>query len=166
MASENVLRPSHYIKNAITLEPIELSGLMNSTLGQAVNYVIRRNDKTKPLEDLEKGVFYMKWWRDKVFIPSPYGALVREVEPQDRLVSHERFFIVVESFKMYSKDDLTSRYLSALFPRGYVTFESLEEGIKVVSDEVARLKSERNKETIRRVCPDESLHELTRLVKA
>ncbi len=166
MASENVLRPNHYIKNAITLEPIELSGLMNSALGQAVNYVIRRKDKVNTLEDLEKGVFYMKWWRDNVFIPSPYGALAREVEPQDRLVSHERFYIVVECFKMYSKDDLTVRYLKSLFPRGYVTFESLEEGIKAVSDEVARLKSEQNKETLRRVCPDESLHELTRLVKA
>lgn len=62
--SDNINSPEHYVKNAITVEPLELTGGINSCLGQALQYVIRRNDKhpDKLAEELGKAQFMFQWF--------------------------------------------------------------------------------------------------------
>ena len=64
---DNVNSPKHYLKHALTIEPIELTGAMNAALGQALNYVLRHKDKGTPKEDLLKAIFYLNWFRNRYF---------------------------------------------------------------------------------------------------
>lgn len=57
--TDNVNHPAHYLANAITLEPIELTARLNSCLGQACQYVCRAGLKGDEVEDLQKAVFYL-----------------------------------------------------------------------------------------------------------
>ena len=44
-----VNHPNHYIKNAIVLEPIELTGRLNSCIGQALQLsLIHISEPTRP----------------------------------------------------------------------------------------------------------------------
>ena len=55
-----VNHPSHYIKAAVMVQPIELTARLNACLGQAVNYIVRAPYKNNEVEDLEKAIFYLK----------------------------------------------------------------------------------------------------------
>ena len=57
--NDPVNHPSHYLKAAIVLEPIELTSRLDSCLGQALQYVFRAPYKGNELEDLEKARFYL-----------------------------------------------------------------------------------------------------------
>lgn len=58
--SDNVNHPSHYLKAAVTIEPIELTSRMTSCIGQALQYIFRAPYKGDQIEDLKKAVFYLK----------------------------------------------------------------------------------------------------------
>ena len=60
--NDNVNHPSHYLKAAVTVEPIELTARLDSCLGQALQYVMRAPFKGNIVEDLEKAVFYLRKW--------------------------------------------------------------------------------------------------------
>ena len=59
IANDPVNSPSHYMKAAITIEPIELTARLDSCLGQALQYVFRAPYKGNEREDLEKARFYL-----------------------------------------------------------------------------------------------------------
>ena len=60
--TDNVNHPIHYLKAAVTIEPIELTARLDSCLGQALQYVMRAPFKGNTVEDLEKAVFYLRKW--------------------------------------------------------------------------------------------------------
>ena len=59
IANDPVHSPSHYLKAAITIEPIELTARLDSCLGQALQYVFRAPYKGREREDIEKARFYV-----------------------------------------------------------------------------------------------------------
>lgn len=59
--NDPVKHPSHYVDMACVIEPIELTGTMNSALGQILQYVIRYKLKGDPVENLEKAKFWCNW---------------------------------------------------------------------------------------------------------
>lgn len=64
--NDPVNHPSHYLKAAITIEPIELTSRLDSCLGQALQYVLRAPFKGNEKEDLQKAIFYLKREQDLV----------------------------------------------------------------------------------------------------
>jgi hypothetical protein len=54
----NINHPKHY--NSKKVECIEISEQMNFCLGNAFKYLYRYEDKGKPIEDLEKAIWYLK----------------------------------------------------------------------------------------------------------
>ncbi len=62
-----VNHPSHYIKAAVMVQPIELTARLNACLGQAVNYIVRAPYKNNEVEDLEKAIFYLKKFNAVMF---------------------------------------------------------------------------------------------------
>ena len=57
--NDPVNHPSHYLKAAITIEPIELTARLDSCLGQALQYLFRAPYKGHMREDMEKALFYL-----------------------------------------------------------------------------------------------------------
>ena len=57
--NDPVNHPSHYLKAAITIEPIELTARLDSCLGQALQYLFRAPYKGRMREDIEKALFYL-----------------------------------------------------------------------------------------------------------
>lgn len=60
MQEDVVNHPSHYVKNAIRLEPIDILENFDFCTGNALKYILRYKDKNKPVEDLEKAMFYAR----------------------------------------------------------------------------------------------------------
>ena len=58
--NDPVNHPSHYLKAAITIEPIELTARLDSCLGQALQYLFRAPYKGRMREDMEKAIFYLR----------------------------------------------------------------------------------------------------------
>lgn len=58
---EMVEHPSHY--NAGEYEPIDVINdwKLNFNLGNTIKYIARHEHKGKPLEDLKKAMFYLKY---------------------------------------------------------------------------------------------------------
>ena len=54
-----VNHPSHYKKGGIEVIDIIEAYNLNFRLGNVVKYILRHNDKGKPIEDLEKSLFYL-----------------------------------------------------------------------------------------------------------
>ena len=59
MPQDNI-NPDHYKKNG-PFECIELSSKYSFCYGNAIKYVWRHNDKGKPVEDLEKALWYLDY---------------------------------------------------------------------------------------------------------
>ena len=62
--NDPVNHPSHYLKAAITIEPIELTARLDSCLGQALQYLFRAPYKGRMIEDMEKARFYLRKERE------------------------------------------------------------------------------------------------------
>lgn len=73
MQEDVVNHPSHYVKNAIRLEPIDILENFDFCTGNALKYIIRYKDKGKPLEDLEKALFYAKRAYKKKLLKKRYS---------------------------------------------------------------------------------------------
>jgi hypothetical protein len=56
--SDPVNLPSHYTK--LPVECIDVAEHFNFTLGNALKYIWRADHKGKPIEDLEKAVWYLR----------------------------------------------------------------------------------------------------------
>lgn len=59
--SDMVNHPPHYNSHPSGIEQIEITGHMNFCLGNAVKYIWRCDEKGKPIEDLQKAIFYLNW---------------------------------------------------------------------------------------------------------
>ena len=55
-----IAHPPHYTKHPSGIECIEVAEHMNFNLGNVVKYLWRADLKDKPLEDLEKALWYLK----------------------------------------------------------------------------------------------------------
>ena len=98
--NDPVNHPNHYLKAAITLEPIELTARMDACLGQAVNYVLRAPHKGNFREDIEKAIFYLhKSVRVNSFQNEPPLAIA-----------------LGKCFAHFTHDWLAVRFLRTLFP--------------------------------------------------
>jgi hypothetical protein len=58
--TDNVNHPAHYTSHPSGIEVLELTRLMPFGPGNALKYVLRRDMKGRPLEDLEKAEFYIR----------------------------------------------------------------------------------------------------------
>lgn len=67
MFDHPVEHPSHYTSMSCVIEPIQLTGTMNGALAQILQYVLRHEHKGTPKQDLEKALFWAKWFRSRYF---------------------------------------------------------------------------------------------------
>lgn len=56
-----VNRPKHYASHPSGVECIELTRLMPFALGNAVKYIVRHKEKSSPVQDLEKALWYVTY---------------------------------------------------------------------------------------------------------
>lgn len=61
MATNNtaVNHPKHYNAHPSGIGGITITRHENFNIGKAIKYIWRRKDKGKPVEDLEKAIFYL-----------------------------------------------------------------------------------------------------------
>ena len=149
--SDNVSSPEHYIKNSITLQPIELSGRLTSTMGQIFQYVIRRKDKNTEIENLEKAVYWLKWyWNNTGEISGKDVLWVSDPEVDQELLNG-----LIRVFGLFSKDLITKLFVITLFCKGaYITEESVMATCEILEDEIIRLRAKA------KVCAESHLDEI------
>ena len=128
---DNVNHPSHYLANSLVIEPIELTGRLDSCLGQACQYVIRAKDKGSYEEDLAKAVFFLK--KELSLKGSNAYVFDADVETGD----------VIRVYKRFYKDGVFKSFLNALFPSENlyaeaVTKDSLFNAIQLLEGELCR----------------------------
>ncbi len=58
--NDNVNHPEHYNKHPSGVECIDIVEYLSYNLGCAVKYIWRKDDKGKPIEDLEKAIWSIK----------------------------------------------------------------------------------------------------------
>ena len=132
--SNPVNHPSHYLKAAIVIEPIELTSRLDSCLGQALQYVLRAPFKENEKEDLQKAVFYLNRERDLLINHEVSGVI-----PLTKTVG-----IHLAMFYFYSTG-LAASVLSALFifvgaSRFEFTSESIGFAIGVINDRIDEIE--------------------------
>ena len=128
--------PEHYVKNSIMLQPIELSNRLDGSLSQAVQYVVRRNDKNTVLENLGKARFELKWCFDNLYGTEDYRFTC---------VSENRFKVYVEIFVAHTKDAFFREFLQELFlGTGDGLSLNLLAAIDKLDGEIERLKGLEN----------------------
>lgn len=128
--------PEHYVKNSIMLQPIELSNRLDGSLSQAVQYVVRRNDKNTVLENLGKARFELKWCLDNLYGTEDYRFTC---------VSENRFKVYVEIFVAHTKDAFFREFLQELFlGTGDGLSLNLLAAIDKLDGEIERLKGLEN----------------------
>lgn len=140
--SDNVNHPSHYLKAAVTIEPIELTSRLSSCYGQAFQYILRAPYKGNKIEDLKKALFYLQKADDIFDYPKIYSNNVT--------------FAYLTVFRLHHQDDLFVCLLRALFadstPYDFsgkrrkctyfeVTDESLAQTIDILSNHIWKLES-------------------------
>lgn len=84
---EYVNHPAHYGKHPSGVEAIELCEVLSFNVGSAFKYVYRRDDKTNPIQDLQKARWYIvreigllkATWRR--FLPSWLAASLMVTNP-------------------------------------------------------------------------------------
>lgn len=140
--SDNVNHPSHYLKAAVTIEPIELTSRLSSCYGQAFQYILRAPYKGNKIEDLKKALFYLRKADDIFDYPKIYSNNVT--------------YAYLTVFRLHHQDDLFVCLLRALFsdskPYDFsgkrrkcsyfeVTEESLGRTIDLLNDHIWKLES-------------------------
>ena len=58
--SNSVNRPTHYTSHPSGVECIQVTQHLNFCLGNAMKYIWRCDDKSKPIEDLQKAIWYLQ----------------------------------------------------------------------------------------------------------
>ena len=135
--NDMINHPNHYVKNAVILEPIELTGRLNSCIGQALQYVIRRKDKGTELEDLQKAVFWLNWYKENVALDMADNDQT-ELDVADSECDIIHIQRIIETFAIFSKDVFTRQFIEKLFPEldAGVTIASLDRAIKCLLKEI------------------------------
>lgn len=117
---DKINHPSHYVKNAVVLEPMELTGRLNSCLGQAIQYIIRRKDKEDEVTDIRKAIFWLEAFQD---MSISKGAERNSLISVDVQSSETRSLI--EVFKVFHKDPEVRTMLQLLFDGDSTTLDRL-----------------------------------------
>lgn len=141
MPIDNVNRPGHYIAASVTLEPIELTGRLDSCTGQALNYIFRAPYKGNELEDIEKAMFYLK--KSKCFGIVPWNM----ARDQEGVV-----FVLAMLFYKNTKDERLKRALRSLFfekPDSENPYSGQDAVISYLSCDRQRLMRERMREELK-----------------
>lgn len=138
--NDAINHPNHYVKNAIVLEPIELTGRLNSCIGQALQYVIRRKDKGSELEDLQKAVFWLNWYKENV-AESVAALDDSEVCVADSECDLNEVQRVIGAFAFFSKDDFTRLFIMALFSELDAHVTIVVGGVVLSIEEAEEIKS-------------------------
>lgn len=128
-AYDPVNRPSHYIKAAVMVQPIELTARLNACLGQAVNYIVRAPYKNNEVEDLEKAIFYLKKFGEVTLIADCDGYDMGETAS---VLGH---IFAKQSGHAYIKEAL-----SWLFKWRHVTNLALDHAISVLERRIEAIK--------------------------
>ena len=93
-------RPNHYCKFNVELESIDVVDLFSFNLGSCLKYAIRFRDKSNPVMDLEKALWYAK-------------RIQRGFRKRDRAMKElEKNKAVLEIFAEKSKDIVTAETIS------------------------------------------------------
>ena len=122
--NDPVNHPSHYLKAAIVVEPIELTALLNACLGQAVNYIVRAPYKDHFVEDLRKAVFYLKKYDE--LMNTPYFQ--RGVGLSN--------WCLAQLFAKKSRDPLTRNVLGALFIDKEVNSLAIAAAVEIIENAI------------------------------
>lgn len=76
---DNVNHPKHYVEASVRVEPIDLLRYAPFDLGCAMKYLIRFDKKGKPIEDLQKAIWYIKCVEESCeFNYEPYNAFIKQ----------------------------------------------------------------------------------------
>lgn len=125
-----VAHPSHYMKNSAVIEPIELTGRCPSPIAQALQYIIRRNDKGTLFLDLNKAIYWLEWYRDNWFDKEKHSLYTF-----DKVTGTYAWI-----FKDFTKDELLRQFLMALILEDnnnlVITRNSLNQAINVIQQAV------------------------------
>lgn len=132
--SDNVNHPTHYLKAAVTIEPIELTSRMTSCIGQALQYIFRAPYKGNQIEDLKKAVFYLK----KQLNVGGYDTVYTEAFPYITIFTKHTNGLIKKALESlfteyYPQDDIF----------GYmVDPEGLKETIEIIESEIRNLEKD------------------------
>ncbi len=80
------INPRHYKSHASKVEAIEICGACSFCLGNAIKYLFRADHKGKPLEDLQKTLWYLRRateYGNQYWLPESTYA------PVNKVISHE-----------------------------------------------------------------------------
>ena len=125
-----VNKPSHYIKSSVLVQPIELTGRVNSCLGQALNYVFRAPYKDNEIEDLEKAIFYLNKYKD----------VVCSYKDDWEYTLSKTELTLGKIFAKYTKDYLTKSVLGALFECRALNEKRINKAIAFIEQRLNTLK--------------------------
>lgn len=125
-----VNKPSHYIKSSVLVQPIELTGRVNSCLGQALNYVFRAPYKDNEIEDLEKAIFYLNKYKD----------VVCSYKDDWEYTLSKTELTLGKIFAKYTKDYLTKSVLVALFECRALNEKRINKAIAFIEQRLNILK--------------------------
>lgn len=139
--SDPVNHPSHYLKCAVTVEPIELTSRLDACLGQAINYVLRAPYKGSQKEDLKKALFYLNRELSNIALCSRYNTtgtafLYHSGSDNDSM----RKAMIVVFVTMTDENTTGGKFLRKLFNENFcVTKDSLEFAIEFLEEEILAL---------------------------
>ena len=125
-----VNKPSHYIKSSVLVQPIELTGRVNSCLGQALNYIFRAPYKDNEIEDLEKAIFYL----------NKYKEVVCSYKEDWEYTLSKTELTLGRIFAKYTKDYLTKSVLVALFESRALNENRINKAISFIEQRLEVLK--------------------------
>ena len=138
---EAVNHPSHYVKCAVMLEPIELTSRLDACLGQAINYVLRAPYKGSQKEDLKKAVFYLNRELGNLELCTRYSTtgtafLYHSGSDNDAM----RKAMIVAFVTLTDETTTAGKFLRKLFNKNFsVTKDSLEFAIDFLEEEILAL---------------------------
>lgn len=141
--TDNINSPEHYVKNAITVEPLELTGGLNSCIGQALQYVIRRNDKhpEKIAEELGKAQFMFQWFYENELHNYEIKSSGLKLIICCGVANDERTEVLARLFEKRTKDELVKSVLREVLrpiQSSDVVFESIYELLQEEIDHLAK----------------------------
>lgn len=132
--SDNVNHPGHYLKAAVTIEPIELTSRMTSCIGQALQYIFRAPYKDNQIEDLKKAVFYLK----KQLNVGGYDTVYTEAFPYIAVFTKHTNGLIKKALESL----FTEYYLGDDIFGYMVDPEGLKETIEIIENEIRNLEKD------------------------
>ena len=115
--SDNVNHPKHYVEASVRVEPIDLLRYAPFDLGCAMKYLIRFDKKGRPVEDLQKAIWYLKCVEEScefnyelynTFIKN-HAQLIYKFFPYAKGNNHPCYAEIIRALRRYAEQALFSR---------------------------------------------------------